>query len=461
MNKPPAKHSGPIRELLDDFNRMSEARRTFTAMIASIVVHFLIFGGGGLLVFHFQAKPAPEKKPLEVVLIIPPAPQPALAAATPTPPPKPEILTPQESAQLEEKFRALPLEIQREYLDVDGRAQKKKLTNRALLESGSDSVAVSVQPGKGDSPLPAQDGRDLPFNQFKDQQASLGKEPNQSAAEASQQTPSIFKPQPIAKNALDPAPKGKPVPKVAEVAKITTKEEPPPNTPPPSNRLSLASLSTPSPLKKVREAAPDEIPMFLQKPEPAKAPEFTLRPEPTPPPQRPTPAPTPEPVKLVKNPALAEIKKPETDERLNVIQARLPSQLKPQPVSNPGYAPHQVMTKNDGGSAPPGANGVDAVATLSGKYKKGLNSIVGSRWTYFVKDPRFSSLISAGQTTVHFTIDARGKIIRVKVTDNTSNSAHAQLCERAFVESQRDIDPPPAGVLRGGVYEDTLTFVLY
>ena len=104
---------------------------------------------------------------------------------------------------------------------------------------------------------------------------------------------------------------------------------------------------------------------------------------------------------------------------------------------------------------------MDAVATLSGKYKKGLNSIVGSRWTHFVKDPRFSSLLSAGQTTLQFTIDARGKIIRVKVVDNTSNSAHAQLCERAFIESQPDIDAPPRGVLRAGVYEDTFTFVLY
>lgn len=285
----------------------------------------------------------------------------------------------------------------------------------------------------------------------------------------------IFQPQPIAKDALSPSPQGRPIPKVAEVAKAASKEETTTPPPPQSSRLIIASAATPPPnLRKTREAGPDEIPMFLRQPDPPKAPDFTprdttppqdqLRPTPAPTPT-PKPLPTPEPVKVVKNTPVTELKqptpKPEADEKLNVIQARLPNQIRPQPVQNPSYAPHQVMTKNDGGNAPPGPNGVDAVATLSGKYKKGLNSIVGSRWTHFVKDPRFSSLLSAGQTTLQFTIDARGKIVRVKVIDNTSNSAHAQLCERAFIESQPDIDAPPRGVLRAGVYEDTFTFVLY
>lgn len=493
MSEPSANSGGPIRDLLDEFSRLPEARRTFIAGLISVILHLLLFAGGGILFYRLHAnRPVtpPPKKNLEVVLVTPtppPAPKPPkLAASTPTPTPaptpKPEKLTPQESMLLTEKFRLLPEEIQREYVDVDGLARKKNLSKRALLESWADSVAGSVKPGKGDGPLPTQDGRDLPFNNFKDQQASLGKnlDPSSPSAkpplpEQPQATRPIFQPQPIAKDALSPSPQGKPIPKVAEVAKTASKEESTTPPPPPSSRLIIGSAATPPPnIRITREAGPDEIPMFLRQPDVPKAPEFIPREKPQPQEQlRPTPAPTPapkplptpEPVKIVKNTPAVELKqptkKPEADEKLNVIQARLPNQIRPQPVQNPGYAPHQVMTKNDGGSAPPGPNGVDAVATLSGKYKKGLNSIVGSRWTHFVKDPRFSSLLSAGQTTLQFTIDARGKIIRVKVVDNTSNSAHAQLCERAFIESQPDIDAPPRGVLRAGVYEDTFTFVLY
>ena len=120
-----------------------------------------------------------------------------------------------------------------------------------------------------------------------------------------------------------------------------------------------------------------------------------------------------------------------------------------------------MQTKIDGGAAPPGENGVDAVATAAGKYKKNIHSTVGSRWTYFVRDPKFGSLFAVGQTTVHYTLDARGKILSVKVGENTSNAAHAQFCERALLESQRDIDAPPPEMLRNGVFEDDLTFHLY
>lgn len=126
-----------------------------------------------------------------------------------------------------------------------------------------------------------------------------------------------------------------------------------------------------------------------------------------------------------------------------------------------------AMPKKDVAAKPnpkpePDANtDVYAVSMLAGKYKKRLNSAVGSRWAYILKDAKFSSLLSAGKTTVHFVVDARGKILRTKVTDNTSNSAHAKLCERAFIESERDIEPPPREVLRNGVFEDSFTFILY
>ena len=101
------------------------------------------------------------------------------------------------------------------------------------------------------------------------------------------------------------------------------------------------------------------------------------------------------------------------------------------------------------------------MATDRGRYVKALNQAVGSRWTYYVRDARQASLITAGSVTMRFAVNSKGKFIKVKVTDNTSNSAHAALCERAFLESQPDIDPPPRELLRNGVFEDSFTFTLY
>ena len=494
MIEPPVNARGPIRGLLDEFARMPEGRRTFVAGVISLALHALLLLGGGLLIFRLQSSHInPEKKTLalekkksqlEVILLTPTPPPPKLAAATPVPTPKPEKLTPQEDKLLEEKFKSLPPEIQREYADVDGLALKKNLSKRALLESWTDSVAGSRLPGKGEGPLPNQEGRELPFTNFKDQQAALGKEkspPDAVTPEKENPLPTtpadlrpIFQPQPIAKEDLAPTAKNKPIPKVSEVAKVRPKEDTFMATPAPS-RLVLASAATPPPaIRKVREASVDEIPMFINHPEQKIIPDVNLRPEPppepAPPKPTPTPAPTPpptptpEPLKIKPTPATTPApvpKEPVREAKSIIVAVRLPNQTQPQAVRNPAYAPHQVQTQIEGGSAPPGENGVDAVATVSGKYKKSLNSTVGSRWTYFVTDPKFSSVISAGQTTVQFVLDPRGKIIRVKVTDNTSNPAHAQLCERAFYESQRDIDPPPPGVLKNGVYEDSFTFILY
>ena len=476
MKAPLITTPGPIRELLDDFARMPEGRRTFIAGLFAILLHAVVFLGGGLMLFRMQQNQADAAKPLEkkrsqleVTLITPP---PQLSAATPTPEPKPEKLSPQEEKLVEEKFRLLPEEVQQEYVDVDGLAKKKNLSKRALLESWEDSVAGSRTPGKGDGPLPAQDGKNLAFAQFKNQQATLGKGKTEAERALDAQPPQlptppednrpIFQPRPIPKEELAPTNKPRPIPKVSEVAKVRPIDEVVAPTPPPS-RLLLAKATTPPPIKKVREANADEIPMFLNQPEPKVVPDMILRPEPTPPP-KPTPEPTPEPPKLQPTPIPTPTPAPTPpvrDEKSIIVAARLPSQTRPQPIKDPGYAPQQVQTKIDGGAAPPGENGVDAVATAAGKYKKNIHSTVGSRWTYFVRDPKFGSLFAVGQTTVHYTLDARGKILSVKVGENTSNAAHAQFCERALLESQRDIDAPPPEMLRNGVFEDDLTFHLY
>jgi outer membrane biosynthesis protein TonB len=228
-------------------------------------------------------------------------------------------------------------------------------------------------------------------------------------------------------------------------------------------------------LKKVTEASADEIPLYVFAPnlpgivQPEEKPRMRLSqsqptPAPTPAPT-PTPEPTPAPTPIAKTtppptPKPAPLPTPKPPE--NRIEAkRTVSLQRPTPVANPGYSPHMEKRKIEGGAAPAGEDGVDAVATEKGRYVKALNSTVGSRWTYYVRDAKHASLIAVGTVTMKFAISEKGKIMSLKVVDNTSNNAHADLCQRAFLESQGDIDPPPRELLRNGKFEDILTFTVY
>jgi outer membrane biosynthesis protein TonB len=483
LNRPPLTRTF-FRRWLDNFVALPDRLRLPLAVLLAVLVHGLVLLT--IWVWPFAPKkvaeqptptPTPTPKPLEIVIVTP----------TPKPPPPPEVkLTPAEEAQLAALFAELPVDDQRDYLDVEGLAKKKNLSKRALLESWQDSVAGSTKKGNGADPLPSQEGRDLPFTSFANQRANVGDPKKAPSAETPPekkpfQIPGtdvgpLFQPLPTTKATPDP----KHPEKIAETAKVTPPQPVP--TPEPTPAPVLAAKPTPPPnLKRVVEAKADEIPMFVQGPNlAAKLPEPDPTPEPepkpTPPPKvvkptpvpvavaepkvpepRPTPVPiaTPPPKQVAK---AAATPPPRTDN--TITASKVPLANRPVPVPNPGYTPHMEKRKIDGGNAP-GENGVDAVATNRGRYVKSLSQVVGSRWTYYVRDARQASLITEGVVTLKFALNAKGKIVRVQVTENSSNSAHAALCERAFLESQTDLDPPPPELLRNGVFEDTFNFRLY
>ena len=452
MKEPTINAPGPIRELLDDFARMPEGKRTLVAGSVAVLFHAAIFIGGGAIIFrmqkHTEVKPVEKKSQLEVTLFTPtPEPKPSGANATPAPKKENEKLTEAEEKQLAAMFEQLPEETRRELVDVDNLAKQKNLSKRALLESWADSVAGSRLRGKGDAPAPTREGGDYAFMNYRDEQGPKGNPSSREDSQGSEQSP-IFKPQPIKKQEIT-QPFQRVVPKVAEVAKQKSKEDIQAPTPPPS-RLVLAA-ATPPPIKNVREASADEIPMFINQPEKKVQPDVTLRPEPTPEPApeipklKPTPVPTTNP------------KQVPMDEKSTII-ARLPSDNRPKPVVNPGYEP---QTKIEGGNLPTGENGVDAVSTVRGKYRKGLSVTIDTRWNHYIHLTENRGKFTEGLTVFVVTLDARGKILQVKLTDNTSNAAHAEICERAIRESQRDIDPPPPEVLSNGVYIFPQGFTLY
>lgn len=412
--------------------------------------------------------PKPTPPPLEIVLEPPPPPQ---ADEKPN-------LSKAEEIELQKRFEELPKIVQQEYIDVDGLAKKKNLSKQALLESWEDSVAGSKKPGKGDNPLPSQDGRtDLNFTNFKNQESRVGDpkklavaDPIEKLANPQSDPEPIYKPEPVEKRDLaNPDPNK--IPKTASLEKPTPEPTPPP--PPPAAQP--PKPAPPAELKRVEEAKEDEIALFvfapevrnlMPPPEEPKKEEPKATPEPTPTPPRPTPVPKPTPTATPKpTPVVAATPKPApaaTPKPANKIEAaRVTSLQRPTPVANPGYSPNQEMRKIEGGNAPAGENGVDAIATDRGRFIKSVNQIVGSRWTYYVRDARHASLITVGTVTLKFAINSKGKISRLQVIENTSNAAHAALCERAFLESQSDLEPPPKDLLRNGVFEDTVTFQLY
>ena len=485
-----------FRRWLDSFVALPERLRLPLAVLGATLFHGLLLVGIWVWPYVLAAllsisllppscapqqpmavQPPPKPKPLEIVIEVPP----------PKAEPEQQKLTVVEEKKLMAMFVELPMEAQREYIDVEGLAKKKNLSKRALLESWQDSVLGSRKPGSGkEADLPSQDGRDdLAFTSFKNQRAVVGdpkklpspeETPVKKPPVASSDVAPLFKPLPTTNATPDP----KNPEKIAETAQITP---PAPEPEPEPEPAPAAPVKPPPPpnLKRVVEAQEDEIPMFVQgpdvatkvpEPEPVRKPEVkpeppkvALAPKPTPvplvEPKPPAPRLTPPPIAppppkvAVKPPATPP---PRTDNM--IVASKTPQTMRPAPLPDPGYTPHHEKRKVDGASTP-GEDGVDAVATSRGRYVKSVNQLVGSRWIYYVKDARQGSLITVGTVAVKFKVDAKGKILALQIVENTSNSAHAILCETVFRESQSDMEPPPPELLRDGVFEDTIRFHLY
>lgn len=469
----------PLRRWLDAFVALPERIRFPLAVILAILGHALFI----LLVWvwplvmqlltrysllpaewtatYVPPKPTPEQAKLEVILVTPtPAPK---VAEKPTPPPA-ELTQPEERL-LKELFAQLPPERQRDYLDVEGLARKKNMSKQALLESWRDSVAGSRKRGDGSDPIPTLDGlENMTFTQLADRELNLGKPKDPAEAEAPARTalapnlprvdlPPLFKPKPV-----DPAaPAASTTPDTADPVQ-------PKATPIPTPQPMLFAKATPPPsLLRVKEASTDQIPVFLNRPSEPDAPPNVApaRPEPPEPAPNPTPKSTPEPTpkpspapRLTPKPTA----KPATEPQSVIVAAKLETKsFQPRPIPNPGYSPQMRRTKVNGANLAPGDDGVDAVATPVGRYKKAVSSAVGSRWNYYIQQRM--SLLQTGKVLVIFSIDGRGKVRGFHVEENTSNSAHAALVEQCVREAE--FDPPPAEALRNGLFEYPMSFNLY
>jgi outer membrane biosynthesis protein TonB len=84
-----------------------------------------------------------------------------------------------------------------------------------------------------------------------------------------------------------------------------------------------------------------------------------------------------------------------------------------------------------------GVSSVNALGTPLGRYQKSILDAIGSRWYAFVE--RQMDLISIGTTRVVFVVDRSGHVKNLKVVENSSNEALANVC----IQSIQDAQLPP------------------
>jgi outer membrane biosynthesis protein TonB len=119
---------------------------------------------------------------------------------------------------------------------------------------------------------------------------------------------------------------------------------------------------------------------------------------------------------------------------------------RPTPVAEPSAASQQTRsayraqkerTRISGRITNHGVSSVNALGTPLGRYQKFLLDAIGSRWYAFVD--RQIDLISIGTARVVFVVDRSGHVKKLKVVENTSNEALANVC----IQSIQDAQLPP------------------
>jgi Gram-negative bacterial TonB protein C-terminal len=109
-----------------------------------------------------------------------------------------------------------------------------------------------------------------------------------------------------------------------------------------------------------------------------------------------------------------------------------PSAASPQTRS--AYRAFKERTQISGRITNRGVSSVNALGTPLGRYMKFLLDAIGSRWYAFVD--RQIDLISIGTARVIFVVDRSGHVKNLKVVENTSNEALANVCIQSIQEAQ-------------------------
>jgi outer membrane biosynthesis protein TonB len=131
----------------------------------------------------------------------------------------------------------------------------------------------------------------------------------------------------------------------------------------------------------------------------------------------------------------------------------------PQPQS--AYRRLKERTHISGNITNRGISSVNALGTPLGRYQKIVADSIGSRWYAFVQQKQ--DLINIGTLRLRFNIDRSGRVKDLKVTENSSNEAFANVCVQSVLEAH--LPPIPDEVANTlppeGLEVDGLGFIIF
>ncbi len=132
-------------------------------------------------------------------------------------------------------------------------------------------------------------------------------------------------------------------------------------------------------------------------------------------------------------------------------------------ASQPQSAYRRMKERNriSGNITSRGISAVNALGTPLGRYQKIVADSIGSRWYVFVDQQR--DLITIGTLRLRFNIDRTGKVKGLKITENSSNEAFANVCVQSVLEAH--LPPIPEDVANTlppeGLEVDGLGFIIF
>ena len=108
-----------------------------------------------------------------------------------------------------------------------------------------------------------------------------------------------------------------------------------------------------------------------------------------------------------------------------------------------------------------GISAVNALGTPLGRYQKIVADSIGSRWYANVDQKR--DLITIGTLRLRFNVDRSGRVKDLKITENSSNEAFANVCVQSVLEAH--LPPIPEDVADKlppeGLEIDGLGFIIF
>src|SRR6266481_9785231 len=151
-------------------------------------------------------------------------------------------------------------------------------------------------------------------------------------------------------------------------------------------------------------------------------------------------------------------------EQFALLTQKPTAALKPSTeASRPQSAYRRLKERNHiaGNITNRGISSVNALGTPLGRYQKIVADSLGSRWYTYVEQKR--DLISIGTLRLRFYVDRSGKVKALKIIENSSNEAFANVCVQSVLEA--NLPPIPEDVANTlppeGLEVDGLGFIIF